>query len=78
MAKLATVVTGVISYRPLVADGAAVGASMGATLGTSSRPGLGTSAGLAWLAALATGHQGRGLLLLPITLTYLPLFLSEM
>jgi hypothetical protein len=78
IAKLITVVTGVISCRLLVADGAAVGASMGATLGTSSHPGLDTSAGLAWLAALAAGHQGRGLPLLPVTLTCLPLFLSEM
>jgi hypothetical protein len=41
MAKLATVVVGVVSCRLLVAGGAAGGASAGDTLGASSRPGLG-------------------------------------
>jgi hypothetical protein len=44
MAKLATVVVGVISCRLLVASGAAGCAFAGATLGMSLRPGLGASA----------------------------------
>jgi hypothetical protein len=78
MAKLATVAAGVISCWLLVADGAAVGASVGTTISTSSRPGLGTFARLTRLAALAAAHRGRGLPLLPVTLAGLPLFLSEM
>jgi hypothetical protein len=78
MAKLATVVAGVISCRLLVAGGTAVGASAAATLDTSSRLGLGTSARLERLAALAAARQGRGLPVLPVTLADLPLFLSEM
>jgi hypothetical protein len=78
MAKLATVVAGVVSCRLLVADGAVVGASTGATLSTSSRLSLSTSARLAWLAALAAAHRGRELPLLPVTLTDLPLFPIEM
>jgi hypothetical protein len=77
MGKLATVAADVVSCRLLVAGGAAVGASAGATLGTSSRPGLGASARLARLATLAAACRGRGLPLLPVTLTGLPLFLSE-
>jgi hypothetical protein len=46
MAKLATVVAGVVSCRLLVAGGAARGASAGATLGTSLRSGLSASARL--------------------------------
>jgi hypothetical protein len=38
MAKLATVVTVIVSCRLLVVGGAAVGTSTGATLGTSSLP----------------------------------------
>jgi hypothetical protein len=74
MAKLATVVAGVISCWLLVAGGA----SAGATLGMSLRPGLGASTRLVPLAALATARRGRGLPLLPITLAGLPLFPSEM
>jgi hypothetical protein len=74
MAKLATVVAGIVSCQLLVA----VGASTGATLGTSSRPGLGASAHLARLTALVAAHRGRGLHLLPVTLADLPLFMSEM
>jgi hypothetical protein len=76
MAKLATVVAGAVSFRLLVADGAAGGASAGATLGTSLRPGLGTSAWLVLLAVLAAARRGRGLPLLPVTLAGLPLFPS--
>jgi hypothetical protein len=78
MAKLATVVAGVVSCWLLVAGGAAGGTSAGATLGTSLRPGLGASARLVPLAALAAARRGRGLPLLPITLAGLPLFPSEM
>jgi hypothetical protein len=73
MAKLATVVAGVVSCRLLVAGGAAMGAFAGATLGMSPRPGLGASARLA---ALAAARRGRGLPLLPVTLA--PLFPIEM
>jgi hypothetical protein len=78
MAKLAIVVPGVVSCRLLAAGGAAVGVSTGATLGASSGPSLGASAFLARLVVLAAAHRGRGLPLLSITLTGLPLFLSEM
>jgi hypothetical protein len=78
MAKLATVVAGIISCQLLVADGAVVGASAGATLSTSSRPGLSSSTRLARLAALATARRERGLPLLPVTLARLPLFPSKM
>jgi hypothetical protein len=78
MAKLATVMAGVVSCRLLVAGGTAVDASAGATLGTSSHLGLGASTRLARLAAFAAVHRGRGLPLLPVTLAGLPLFLSEM
>jgi hypothetical protein len=60
MAKLATVAAGVVSCRLLVVGGAAVTASAGATLGTSSCPALGASARLARLAALAAARRGRG------------------
>jgi hypothetical protein len=78
MAKLATVMADVVSCRLLVAGGTVGGASAGATLSTSSRPGLGASTRLVPLAALAAARQGRGLPLLSITLTGLPLFSSEM
>jgi hypothetical protein len=78
MAKLATVVAGVISCWFLVVGGAAVGASASATLDVSSRPGLGASARLARFAALAAARRGRGLPLLSVTLADLPLFPSEM
>jgi hypothetical protein len=78
MAKLATVVVGIISCRLLVASGAAMDTSAGATLSMSSHPGLGTSACLTQLAALAATRRGRGLLLLPVTLAGLLLFSSEM
>jgi hypothetical protein len=78
MAKLATVVTDVVSCRLLVAGGTAGGASTGATLGTSSRPGLGISTRLVPLAAFAAPRRARGLPFLPVTLAGLPLFLSEM
>jgi hypothetical protein len=74
MAKLIIVVIEVILCRLLVIGGA----STGATLSTSSRPGLGASARLPRLAALAAARRGRGLPLLPITLIGLPLFSSEM
>jgi hypothetical protein len=65
MAKLATVVPGVVSCRLLVIGGGAGGASAGATLGTPLRPGLGASARLVPLAAFAATRRGRGLPLLP-------------
>jgi hypothetical protein len=74
MAKLATVVAGIVSCRVMVAGGA----SAGATLGTSLHPGLGASARLVPLAALAATRLGRGLPLLPVILAGLPLFPSEM
>jgi hypothetical protein len=74
MAKLATVVSGVVLCRLLVV----VGASASATLGTSFRPGLGASTRLARLAVLTAARRGRRLPLLPVTLSGLPLFLSEM
>jgi hypothetical protein len=73
VAKLATVVTAVISCRLLVADSAALGASAGTTLSLSSRPALGASARLATFAAPC-----RGLPLLLVTLARLPLLPSEM
>jgi hypothetical protein len=74
MAKLVIVVAGAVSCQLLVAGGA----STGATLGTSLRRGLGALARLVPLAALAAARRGRGLPLLPVTLSGLPLFLSEM
>jgi hypothetical protein len=65
MAKLATIVAGVVSCRLLVAYSAIVAASVGASLGTSSRPGLGASACLVRLATLAAARQGRGLPFFP-------------
>jgi hypothetical protein len=78
MAKLATVVSGTVSCRLLVAGGTAGGTSANATLSTSLRPGLGASARLVPLATLADARLGRGLPLLPVTLAGLPLFPSEM
>jgi hypothetical protein len=78
MAKLAIVVTGVVSCQLLVASGGAVGASAGATLGTSSRSGLGASVRLARLVALAAARRGRGLPLFTVILAGLLLFPSEM
>jgi hypothetical protein len=78
MAKLATVVAGVVSCWLLIAVGAAGGTSAGATLGTSLRLSLRASVRLVPLAALAAARRGRGLPLLLITLAGLPLFLSEM
>jgi hypothetical protein len=78
MAKLATVVTDVVSCQLLVASATAMGTSTGATLGRSSRPGLGASTRPVRLAMLAATHRGRELPLLPVTLAGLPLFLSEM
>ncbi|CAD6244762.1 unnamed protein product [Miscanthus lutarioriparius] len=46
-------------------------------LGTSSRPSLGISARLAWLATLATACRGRRLPLLPVTLAGKPLLPNE-
>jgi hypothetical protein len=68
MAKLATAVVGIVLCWLLVAGGAVVGAFTGTTLSTSSRPSLGASMHIAWLAALAAARQGRGLLLLLVTL----------
>jgi hypothetical protein len=78
MAKLATVVAGAVSCWLLVASGTAGGAFVGATLDKSLRPGLGASARLVPLAALAAARRGRGLPFLPVTLAGLPLFPSEM
>jgi hypothetical protein len=78
MAKLATVMVGIVLCQLLVADGAAMGAFAGVTLSKSSRPGLGASACLVWLAALVGTRRGRRLPLLPITLASLPLSPSEM
>ena len=77
MAKLATVAAGVVSCRLVPAGSAALGASAGITLGTSSRPGLGVSARLARLATLAAAYRGRRLPLLPVTLAGKPLLPSE-
>ena len=74
MTKLAAVAAGVVSCRLVLAGGAALGASAGITLGTSSRPGLGVSARLATLAAAG---RGRRLPLLPVTLAGNPLLPSE-
>jgi hypothetical protein len=59
MAKLATIVVGVVSCRFLVAGGAAVVVSAGATLGTSSCPGLGTFARLVPLPRLRSPVEGE-------------------
>jgi len=77
VAKLAAVVAAVVSCRLLVADGAALGTSTCTTLSMSSRPGLGASTRLAWLAAFAASCRG-GLPLLLVTLAGLPLLPSEM
>jgi hypothetical protein len=77
VAKLAAVVTAVVSCRLLVADGAALGTSTGTTLSMSSRPGLGASTRLVRLAAFAASCRG-GLPLLLVTLAGLPLLPSEM
>jgi hypothetical protein len=77
VAKLATIVTTVISCRLLVAADAALGASAGTTLSLSSRPSLGAFARLARLATFATPCRG-GLPRLLVTLAGLPLLLSEM
>jgi hypothetical protein len=74
MAKLATVVAGVISCRLLVVGGA----SARATLSMYLRPGLGASVRLVLLAVLAAARRGWGLSLLPVTLAGLSLFPSEM
>jgi hypothetical protein len=78
MAKLATVVAGVVSCRLLVTGGTAVGASAATMLDMSSHLGLGASVHLTRLAVLAAAYQGRGIPLLPVTLAGLPLFLNEM
>jgi hypothetical protein len=78
MAKLAIVVADIVSCQLLVVGSAVMGASAGAILGTSSRPGLGASARLTWLATFATARQRKRLPLLPVTLTGLPLFPSGM
>ena len=77
MAKLAAVAAGVVSCRLVPAGDAALGASVGITLGMSSRPGLGVSARLARLATLAAACRGRRLPLLPVTLAGKPLLPSE-
>ena len=77
MAELAAVAAGVVSCRLVPAGGAALGASAGITLGTSSCPGLDVSARLAWLATLATACRGRRLPLLPVTLVGKPLLPNE-
>jgi hypothetical protein len=76
VAKLAIVVKAVISCQLLVADAAALGASAGTTLSLSSRPGLGASPCLAWLATFAAPCRGGVPLL--VTLAGLSLLLSEM
>jgi hypothetical protein len=58
VAKLATVVTVVVSCRLLVADGAALGASAGTTLNMFSRTGLGSSACLSRLAMFGATCRG--------------------
>ena len=77
MAKLAAVAAGVVSCRLMLAGGAALGASAGITLCTSSRPSLSISARLARLATLAAAYRGRRLPLLPVTLAGKPLLPSE-
>ena len=77
MAKLAAVAAGVVSCRLVLAGGAALGASVGITLSTSSRPSLGASTRLARLATLAAASRGRRLPLLPVTLAGNPLLPSE-
>jgi hypothetical protein len=78
MANPASVVVGVVSCRLVRTGGAALGASAGATLSTSSHPGLGASTCFTWLAALAAACLGGGLPFPPVTLAGLPLFPSEM
>jgi hypothetical protein len=56
MTKLATVVADAVSCRLLFASGVAGGAFASATLGTSLRPGLGASARLVPLVALAAAR----------------------
>src|SRR6185436_1717817 len=73
----ATVVAGVVSCRLGPVSGAALSISAGATLGAPSCPGLGTSAPLSRLAALAATSRGRGLPPPPVTAPSLPLLLSE-
>jgi hypothetical protein len=77
VAKLATVVTVVVSCWLLVADGGALGASAGTTFSMSSRPGLGASTRLARLAAFAATCRG-GLPLLLVTMAGFSLLPSEM
>ena len=77
MAKLAAVAEGVVLCWLVLADGAALGASAGITLGMSSCPGLGVSTRLAWLATLAAASHGRRLFLFPVTLAGSPLLPSE-
>jgi hypothetical protein len=77
VAKLAAVVTAVVSCRLLVADGATLGTSTCTTLSMSSRPGLGASTRLVLLAAFAASCRG-GLPHLFVTLAGLPLLPSEM
>ena len=77
MAKLAAVAVDVVSCRLVPASGAALGASTGITLGTSSRPSLGVTVRLAWLATLAAAYHGRRLPLLLVTLAGKPLLPSE-
>ena len=77
MAELAAVAAGVVSCRLVPAGDAALGASAGITLGTSSRPGLGVSACLARLATLAASCRGRRLPLPLVTLAGKPLLPSK-
>ena len=77
MAKLTAIAAGVVLCRLVLAGGATLRASAGITLGTSSRPGLGVSVRLAWLATLAAACRGRRLPLLPVTLAGSPLLPSE-
>ena len=77
MAKLAVVAAGVISCRLVPTGGAALGATMGITLGQSSCPGLGVSMRLARHATLAAAYRRRRLPLLPVTLAGSPLLSSE-
>jgi hypothetical protein len=76
VAKLAAVVTAVVSCRLLVADSAALGTSTGTTLSKSPRPSLGASTRFARPTAFAASCRGLPLLL--VTLVGLPLLLSEM
>ena len=76
MAELAAVAAGVVPCRLVPTGGAALGASAGITLGTSSRPDLGVSARLARLAMPAAACRRR-LPLFPVTLAGKPLLPSE-